>query len=111
MNPKHLLLCCLTLLATLSAQPDEPAKPVEIRLEHHRFTPQAVTLPANRPLQIKIINLSAERIEFESFSLNRERVVEPGKSVTIHLPALRPGNYDFRDDFHDDVPAGIITAK
>jgi hypothetical protein len=24
---------------------------------------------------------------------------------------LRPGSYDFYDDFHQDVPAGSIVAK
>jgi len=50
-------------------------------------------------------------LEFESFSLNRETVVEPGQSITVRLPALSPGSYDFYDDFHQDVPEGSIVAK
>jgi hypothetical protein len=88
-----------------------PAKQLEIHFEHHRFSPQTLQVPANVPLQVKVVNLSAERIEFESFSLNREKVVEPGQTVTLNLPALRPGSYDFADDFHDDVPEGVIIAK
>jgi len=84
---------------------------VELRFENHRFIPQTITVPANQPLKIKITNASKKAIEFESFKLNREKVVGPGESVIVVLPALRPGSYDFYDDFHQDVPEGTITAK
>jgi hypothetical protein len=58
-----------------------------------------------------VMNSSREKIEFESFSHNREKVIEPGESITVRLPALRAGSYDFFDDFHDDVPEGTIIAE
>lgn len=39
-------------------------------------------------------------MEFESFELNRERVVQPGQTVTVYLSGLAPGRYEFFDDFH-----------
>jgi hypothetical protein len=84
---------------------------VELRFENRRFTPQTLNVPANRPFKIKIVNASKEAIEFESFKLNREKVVGPGETATISLPALTPGSYDFYDDFHQDVPEGTIIAK
>ena len=84
---------------------------VELRFENHRFEPQAITVPANRAFRIKVINTSKETIEFESLKLNRERVVGPGETIIVNVPALSPGSYDFYDDFHDDVPEGAIIAK
>ena len=84
---------------------------VELRFENHRFEPQTVTVPANRAFRIKVINASKETIEFESFKLNRERVVGPGETIIVNVPALSSGSYDFYDDFHDDVPEGTIIAK
>ena len=84
---------------------------VELRFENRRFTPQTITVPANQALTLRITNVSKEPIEFESFKLNREKVVGPGETVVVRLPALRPGSYDFYDDFHQDVPAGSIIAK
>jgi cupredoxin-like protein len=84
---------------------------VELRFENHHFVPQTITVPANQPLRIKVINASKETIEFESFKLNREKVVEPGESIIVRLPAMSPGSYDFYDDFHQDVPEGAIIAK
>src|SRR5215468_1399054 len=73
---------------------------VELRFENRHFTPQTITVPANQALTLRITNVSKEPIEFESFKLNREKVVGPGETVVVRLPALRPGSYDFYDDFH-----------
>jgi plastocyanin len=83
----------------------------EIRFENHRFTPQTLDVGAGQPLVLKVTNASAETIEFESFKLNREVAMTPGETVTVRLPALSPGSYDFYDDFHQDVPEGSIVVK
>ena len=84
---------------------------VDLRFENRRFSPQTITVPANQPFRIKLLNSSKEAIEFESFKLNREKVAGPGETVTIFLPALKPGRYDFYDDFHQDVPEGTIVVN
>ena len=84
---------------------------LEIRFDGHQFTPQTLAVPANRPLMVKVVNASRETIEFESFKLNREVALTPGETVEVHLPALRPGRYDFYDDFHGSVPKGYFIAK
>ena len=90
----------------LAAQ-DDP----EIRFENHQFKPQTLTVPAGRKLTIRVVIASDETIEFESFKLNREEILSPGETTTVHLPALSDGTYDFYDDFHQDVPEGSIVAK
>ena len=103
------LLILLTVLIPAGALSDDTV--IELRFENHSFTPQTITVPANQSLTLRITNASKEPIEFESFKLNREKVVGPGETVVVRLPALRPGSYDFYDDFHQDVPAGSIIAK
>jgi plastocyanin len=83
----------------------------EIRFADHRFTPQNLTVAAGEPLVIKVVNGSSETIEFESFKLNREKAIAPGESISVRLPALSAGSYDFYDDFHQDVPEGSIVAQ
>ena len=63
------------------------------------------------PLALRVTNAGADPIEFESFALNREKVIEPGQTITVHLPSLNPGAYDFYDDFHQEVPEGSIVAQ
>jgi hypothetical protein len=93
----------------MAAPADETV--VELRFENRKFIPQTLNVPANRPFKIKIVNASKDAIEFESFKTNREKVVGPGETVVVSMPALKPGNYDFYDDFHRDVPEGSIVAK
>lgn len=109
-------LLLIVIGSSLIADNQQPAHapdaaPVQIRFEHHRFTPLSLTIRAGEPITLRVVNASKERIEFESFKLNREKVVGPGKVLVLRLPALRPGSYDFYDDFHDDVPQGTIVTR
>jgi plastocyanin len=82
-----------------------------LRFEQRRFAPQTLTVPAGQSLVLRVTNASNETIEFESFRLNREVAMTPGETVTVRLPALSAGTYDFYDDFHQDVPQGTLIAK
>jgi len=110
--PSKLLLFIALTVSAQGASPSTPQQTIpEIDFSDHHFSPQTLVIPAGQPLQIKVVNSSREKIEFESFSLNREKVIEPGESVTVRLPALRAGRYDFFDDFHQEVPEGMIVAE
>jgi plastocyanin len=87
----------------------EPAD--HIRFENHHFEPAKLSVAAGRPLTLKVTNASNETIEFESFKLNREQALSPGETITVRLPALSAGSYDFYDDFHQDVPEGTLVAQ
>lgn len=104
---------CLFVLATVAFAAAAYAEnsTIDLRFENHRFAPERLVVPAGQPFVIKVSNASKQTIEFESFKLNREKVVQPGESVMVRLPALTPGTYDFYDDFHRDVPQGSIVAK
>jgi plastocyanin len=103
-----LALLAIAALATGSRADDGVA---QLRFDQHQFKPLKLEVPAGRPLIIKVTNASKETIEFESFKLNREKAVTPGETITVHLPALSAGTYDFYDDFHQDVPEGSIVAR
>ncbi|HTQ31896.1 MAG TPA: cupredoxin domain-containing protein [Opitutaceae bacterium] len=107
------ILIVVLLLINLQWLEAENATPItiEIHFAQHHFSPDKVEVQAGRPVEIRVTNSSRERIEFESFKLNREKVVDPGQTIVVRLPALRAGSYDFFDDFHDDVPEGVIVAR
>ncbi|MFI5323003.1 MAG: cupredoxin domain-containing protein, partial [Thermodesulfobacteriota bacterium] len=70
---------------------------VELRVQYGHFQPNNLSVKSNTPFKIKITNADNSPIEFESFSLNREREVAPGQTVTVYIPALAPGTYEFFD--------------
>jgi Cupredoxin-like domain len=108
---KSILTTAAVSLIALCTPSFAASDPTEIRFENHQFSPQTLTVPAGQALSIKVINASNETIEFESFKLNREKAISPGESITVGLPALSSGSYDFYDDFHQDVREGSIVAR
>ena len=104
-----LLLHAGTLLAARRAEAEDAAP--EIKLENSRFEPSELVVPAHAPFKLRVTNADKAAIEFESFELHRERVVQPGETITVYVPALSPGSYTFFDDFHSDTPQGAIVAK
>lgn len=83
----------------------------EIKFRNGRFEPASLTINANAPVKLRVRNADGAPIEFESFELNRERVVPPGQAVTVFLPSLSPGSYQFFDDFHREVPPRNADRK
>lgn len=83
----------------------------EIQFRNGRFEPASLTINANAPVKLRVRNADGAPIEFESFELNRERVVPPGQVVTVFIPSLSPGTYHFFDDFHREVPPGTLIVK
>ena len=87
------------------------AEPIQIKLLKGHFEPQTLTVPAGQPLVLSVSNVTDKTAEFESFKLNREKVVEPGQTITVRVGPLSPGSYDFYDDFNQSVPQGSIVAR
>jgi len=100
----------LAALPAASVGAQEAPAPL-ITFSDGHFTPQRLEVPAQKAFVLKIKNESKEVIEFESFNLNREKPIQPGETVSLHIAELSPGSYDFYDDFHKDVPEGEILAK
>jgi hypothetical protein len=96
-------------LAATSFAADQPMP--QLVFNHGNFAPALLNVPANKPFIVKVTNGSDAAIEFESFELHRERVVPPGETITVHMPSLAPGSYQFFDDFHHEVPKGQIVSQ
>jgi uncharacterized protein (DUF58 family) len=112
MDRKNLVLlaaCALILLGGRTVRADDAAP--EITLRSGRFEPAELLVRANAPFRLRVTNADPAAIEFESFELHRERVVQPGETITVYLPALPPGRYKIFDDFHRDTTEGAIVAE
>jgi len=93
-------------LAT-EARADDSAS---LTIRNHHFEPRALSVKAGNKIAISVTNAGSEPAEFESSELNREKVIPPGKTVTIYVGPLSPGAYPFFDDF-DQANTGQIVAK
>jgi hypothetical protein len=73
-------------------------------------TPNRIEAPAGVPIRIEAANAGAAAAEFESKDLRREKIIAFGGKVTISLPDLKPGEYQFFDDFHPEAK-GVLVVK
>ena len=91
------------------ARAQEAAAEVTISVKDHRFQPGEIRAPANRPLTIRVKNLDAAAMEFESVSLRVEKVVAAGGEGAVHVRPLAPGRYEFFDDFHQQTRGTLVV--
>ncbi len=92
-----------------AAGADDPAFRLTIR--DHRFEPAELVVPAGQKIKLEVENLDATPEEFESYELNREKVVPAKGTVVIFVGPLKPGRYPFFGDFNKDSAKGVLIAK
>ncbi|MFC3094010.1 cupredoxin domain-containing protein [Alteromonas sediminis] len=99
------------VLSLTNAVKAAETKTYHLVLENHVFFPSEVTIPANQKVKLIITNKDASPEEFDSFDLNRERVVFAGKQAKIFIGPLPPGKYEFFGEFHPESARGIVIVK
>src|SRR5215472_10150466 len=88
------LLGAAVLFASQHANAQQNAS-VAISVKDHRFQPSQISVPANRPLSIRVKNLDSAPMEFESASLRVEKIIAAGSEGVVNVRALAPGRYEF----------------
>ncbi len=88
----------------------QQAKEIVITYKGQQFQPAQIGAPANTALRLRVKNLDAQPMEFESTSLRVEKVVTGNGEGTINVRPLAPGSYEFFDDFHD-TSRGTLTVQ
>jgi len=101
----------IAVLISINASGIAIADPVALTLSSHKFAPSEFTVPANQKFQIRVTNTDDSPAEFESHDLKVEKIVVPGGTITVTAGPLKPGTYQFFDDYHPDDANGTVTAK
>jgi plastocyanin len=104
----QLAVAVLVLSAAALARADDVTVPLAV--QDAGFAPTEIKTPSGAKIRLDVTNQTAAAIEFESFELNRERVVQPGQKVAVYLSGLSPGRYEFFDDFHPERK-GVLIAE
>ena len=76
-----------------------------------KLSPELLEVPVDQKFQLVVKNEGPGAEEFESTDLNREKVVPPGKTISLYLGPLKAGSYVYFGDFHPDTARGKIVAK
>lgn len=107
----RLLLAAMVLalsLAPVAAFADEP---ISITLKNHQFTPSEITVPAGKAFTLKLTNEDPTPEEFESKTMDFEKVVAGKGSIVVHVLPQSAGKYLFYGEYHEDSAKGHVTAK
>ena len=59
---------------------------------------------------IDTVTQSLKQEEFDSFALNREKVIFPNRPTIIYLPKLASGEYGFIGEYHPDTARGSLVV-
>jgi hypothetical protein len=108
---KNLTLAVLCAAAMLQVSPSLAQQATEIQVTYSKgqFQPSQVSAPADKPIILRVKNLDPKAMEFESKSLRVEKVVAANSEGVINVRALKPGRYEFYDDFNEKARGALIV--
>lgn len=102
---KRLLLIALLLPFTAHATD------YMLTIKDHQFQPAEFSVPSGTKIKLLIENQDATPEEFDSYPLNREKVITGHDTATIYIGPLTPGRYTFIGEFHETTAQGVIVAQ
>lgn len=90
----------------LAAEPE-----VLLVIKNHQFEPSELKVPVGQRVKLVVHNQDATPEEFESHSLNREKVIPAGAKATIYIGPLKPGRYSFIGEYNEATAKGVVVAE
>lgn len=82
-----------------------------IQLKDHLFFPSRIHIPANQKVKLVIDNQDDTPEEFDSFSLNREKVIFAHRKAKIFIGPLKPGEYGFFGEYNPNTARGTVIVE
>jgi plastocyanin len=84
---------------------------VSLVIKNHRFEPAQLRVSAGQRVKLSVHNQDATPEEFDSYSLNREKVVPGGTKATLFIGPLEPGTYEFVGEYNEATAKGVVIAE
>jgi Cupredoxin-like domain len=111
MLPTATLLAAIALVSVAGTAHAQSATEIQLSYKDKKFDPAEIAAPANAPIVIKLKNLDAKAMEFESKTLHVEKVVAASSDATINVRAQKPGRYEFFDEYNEKTARGALIVK
>tara|TARA_R110001592_G_scaffold83616_2_gene247624 strand:+ start:6612 stop:6956 length:345 start_codon:yes stop_codon:yes gene_type:complete len=83
---------------------------IDIKIQDHLFFPAVIEIPANTKVKLLINNLDSTAEEFESYELNREKVISGNRKAVVFIGPLPPGEYPFFGEFYPKTAQGKVVV-
>ena len=108
---KLINILSIILVFSLSAQIKAATQEIEITIRGHLFFPSTIEVPAGQKVRLIIINEDPTAEEFESYGLNREKVISGNSRTVIFIGPLQAGEYPFFGEFYPRTAQGRVIAR
>ncbi len=105
-----ILLICAIIVSGCSESNSEIVE-ADLYIKDHKFSPEILELPEGKKIRLTVHNQDETIEEFESIDLKREKIVHGNSNARIILAPLKPGEYKFFGEFHEDTAKGKIVVK
>lgn len=105
---RHLWFCVALLISgmTIAATPE-----YRLEIRDHLFFPTRLTIPRDTKVKLVVINHDATPEEFESYELNREKVIMGKGTAILFIGPLPPGEYPFFGEYHPKTALGTVVVE
>tara|TARA_R110002073_G_scaffold261968_1_gene424873 strand:+ start:1648 stop:1992 length:345 start_codon:yes stop_codon:yes gene_type:complete len=84
---------------------------IELIIKDHLFFPATLEISAGQKVRVRIINQDPTPEEFESFELNREKLIVGNGQAVVFIGPLEPGEYPFFGEFYPKTAQGMVVVK
>ncbi|PKM10703.1 MAG: cupredoxin domain-containing protein [Gammaproteobacteria bacterium HGW-Gammaproteobacteria-3] len=101
----------LALLLLITATVNAETQVMELEIKNHLFNPAELVIPANTKIKLLIYNRDPSPEEFESYELNREKIIIGNSKGFIFIGPLAPGEYPFFGEFHIQTALGKVIVR
>jgi hypothetical protein len=109
MHPRSVLAVLVTCI--LAGAPAFAEEAYVIVIKEHRMNPIELQVPAGQKIKLVVDNQDATPEEFESHSLNREKIIPGNSKASIFIGPLKPGTYEYFGEFNQATAQGKIIAR
>jgi len=110
MNIKNIKIM-LVILSAFIAGSNAIAEEYVVTINNHQFIPSQIEMTAGEKHRLIVLNNDESPEEFESYELNREKIVSGNSKIIIFLPPLEAGEYPFFGEFNPKTAQGRIVVK
>jgi len=104
-----MVVAAMTFMALASIACADDGKTIELSVKNHKFEPAEPRAIAGSAIVMKIRNLDAAPIEFESMALEFEVVVRSNAELLVKVKPQKPGRYLFFDDLHQEAKGTLVV--
>lgn len=106
-----LVAACAAASLTMATSASAAEVEMTISIKDHKFDPPQLTVAPGTRVKLTVNNLDATAEEFESKSLNVEKVVAGNASAIVRLKPLAKGSYSFVGEYHEDTAKGVLVVE